>query len=165
MARSTVNIGGYEERFRKLLPRSHDTTLLVLKLVLKGHLLMEELVDELIASLLPNPAALSSTQIKLHDRICLARALLPDGGPALPLDAALTLNILRNKLAHHLEHPQVDQLVATFLRSLEDPAAPPEEFERERVATRLRRGIAFLCGMLAGMVAGLRAVKDRRVVA
>lgn len=34
-----VNINDYEERFGKFLSRSHDTTLLVLK----GHLLMEEL--------------------------------------------------------------------------------------------------------------------------
>ncbi|MBP2304762.1 hypothetical protein GBZ48_10525 [Azospirillum melinis] len=157
MARSTVNIDGYEDRFRKLLPRSQDTTLLVLK----GHLLMEELVNELVTGLLPNPAVFSPTQIRLHDRICLAQALLPNGEAPLPLEAALTLNTLRNRLAHHLEHPQVDQLIAEFLRAFEDPEAL-DEFGTERTATRLRRCIAFLCGMLAGMVAGIRAVKDRK---
>lgn len=57
----------------KHLPRTHHTTLLVLK----GHLLMEELVNDLVVILLPNPATFDPATIHLHSRIRLAEALCP----------------------------------------------------------------------------------------
>jgi hypothetical protein len=63
-----------EARFRRHLPISNRTLI-----VLKGHLLMEESVNEFLASLLPNPAALDLAKLNLSTRIRLVRAHLPEG--------------------------------------------------------------------------------------
>lgn len=66
----------FEERFFAKLPKTDDLTLIVLK----GHLLIEELVNFTINGLLPNPAALKSAQLDCYQRIRLLMALIPDHG-------------------------------------------------------------------------------------
>lgn len=63
-------------RFRRHLPRSNDLILIVLK----GHLLMEEVLDGLIFEQLLNPAALDQVRLTLFERLRRARA----GGPGSP---------------------------------------------------------------------------------
>lgn len=145
----------FTSRFHKHLPRTRDTTLLVLK----GHLLMEELVNDLVVALLPNPAAFDPATIRLHSRIRLAEALLPaDRGSVF--EAALKLNTLRNKLAHHLDHPQVTQLLTDFILLAADPSrlvfgpsassAQASRAKKIVTPTRLRKAIESLCGALYG---------------
>jgi len=50
---------------------SADQTLLVLK----GHLLLEELLQEYISSKVSNPDALKRVQLRFADRLVLAQAL------------------------------------------------------------------------------------------
>jgi hypothetical protein len=152
-----VNAGeeeDFEERFRRHLPRSRDLALIVLK----GHLLMEEAVERLLASLLVNPAALEKIDISVFVRLRLVRALLPAREIYDVLDAAEKLNTLRNKLAHHLEHPHVERLANEFVRSFEDESVPVSEFEKEPMARRLKRCLGFLGGRLTGYAEGRLAI-------
>jgi hypothetical protein len=133
----------FEGRFRRHLPRSNRTLI-----VLKGHLLMEELVNEFLVNLLPNPAALDLSKLNLSTRLRLVRAHLPNGAFNELFDAAEKLNTLRNKLAHHLEHPQIETHTKNFLRAL-NPTNDPE-LDKEPIERRLRGCISFLCGALKG---------------
>jgi hypothetical protein len=95
----------FDSRFRRHFPRrSNDFTLIVLK----GHLLLEESANRLLAALLRRPEAIESANLRFYQKLCLIRALIPAGGRkegsiSRTLDAAEKLNELRNKQAHHLD--------------------------------------------------------------
>jgi hypothetical protein len=98
----------FEGRFRCHFPRrSNDFTLVVLK----GHLLMEESVNRLLAALLYRPEAIEGANLRFYQKLCLIRALAPVGPNGVVFrfaDAAEKLNTMRNKLAHHLDYPQME---------------------------------------------------------
>lgn len=86
-------------RFLTLLPHGKDTELVLLK----GHLLIEEQIHQIIKERLKNPDALKDARIECHQAICLAQSLFPlDYQPWL-WDALKKLNTLRNKVAHNIE--------------------------------------------------------------
>ena len=145
----------FEDRFHKHLPRSNDLTLIVLK----GHLLLEEIINNLLKEILPNPNAISD--FNFYFRLRLVRALLEQTNNDV-LDAAEKLNNLRNKLAHHLEHPKIEKYIREFFRLVETSDIPIDEFEKEATSKRLKRGISFLCGNLNGLTVGYRVAKNVR---
>ncbi|NUB30537.1 hypothetical protein [Azospirillum brasilense] len=85
----------FDERFERLFPTSNDVTLVVLK----GHLLMEEIVNGFMVDLLANPTAIDVDQFRFAQRLRLVRALLPVRHVDALLDSAEKLNTLRNKIA------------------------------------------------------------------
>ena len=87
------------KRYYKHLPPADDMTLLLLK----GHLLIEELIHRLVEGKLAKPGALKTAKLETNDWICLAEALLHDQAPNWLWDALRKLNGIRNKLAHNLE--------------------------------------------------------------
>jgi hypothetical protein len=127
----------FEARLKRHMPRSRDLTLIVLK----GHLLLEESIDHLLAALLRNSAALHPARLSVFARLCLVRALLPLSEEMMK--AAEGLNTLRNKLAHHLEHP-------------DDPA----DFDRIPVARRLKLYIVALCAFFEGAAIGVGVLRQ-----
>jgi hypothetical protein len=107
------------ERYSKHLPKTSDPTLLVLK----GHLLIEELLNKLIDQHLTKPSALTDARLETHQRICLAEALFHDRAHAWVWSALKKLNTIRNQLAHNLEPSGLnDRLLAfhTFVESHRD---------------------------------------------
>jgi hypothetical protein len=151
---------GYEARFKQHMPRSNDLTLIVLK----GHLLLEEAIDTLLVVLLRNATALKPARLSFFARLCLVRALLPQNDGMMK--AAEGLNALRNKLAHHLGHPQVERLTNDFLDHFEnqnhiDPDDPPN-FDCIPVARRLKRYIVMLCAYFHGYAVGVDATKEKK---
>jgi hypothetical protein len=62
------------DRFWRHFPRRSEDVALV---VLKGHLLLEESVNSLLASLLLFPEAIEGANLRFHQKLCLIEALLP----------------------------------------------------------------------------------------
>jgi hypothetical protein len=125
----------FDARFRQHFPKQSNDFALV---VLKGHLLLEESVNRLLSVLLCNPGDIEGANLRFHQKLCLIRALIP--ARINLVDAAEKLNILRNRLAHNLNHPQVEVLVKDFLSLLE-----VNKDEAEPLIDRLKRAIIFLC--------------------
>jgi hypothetical protein len=148
----------FEARLKRHMPRSRDLTLIVLK----GHLLLEESIDHLLAALLRNSAALHPARLSVFARLCLVRALLPLSEEMMK--AAEGLNTLRNKLAHHLEHPQVERLTNDFLYQFENPnhidPDDPADFDRIPVARRLKLYIVALCAFFEGAAIGVGVLRQ-----
>ncbi len=86
-------------KFYKLLPRSEDASLVILKL----HLLVEEQVRAFIDERLPNKEALEGAKLECHQAICLAESLSTEDIHPNVWEAARKLNSLRNQIAHNLE--------------------------------------------------------------
>jgi hypothetical protein len=104
------------QRHNEHFPSESDLTLQVLK----GHLLVEELLRELFILQLQFPAALKGkggTSLDCHRIICLVQAITPysDKEPWIWL-AARKLNKVRNNLAHKLSHENLGQEVANLIK-------------------------------------------------
>ena len=86
-------------RFYKLIPRSEDSAIVILKI----HLLVEEQVRAFVNERIANSASLTQADLTCHQAICLAEALCTEDIHPQLWEAARKLNELRNKIAHNLE--------------------------------------------------------------
>jgi hypothetical protein len=91
-----------------------DTTDRVL-VVLKGHLLVEELLRAYIEKHVRRPAALADARLTFHQCLCIARAFDNDPSREKLWLVIEKLNGLRNKFAHSLEPKDVERSVAEFI--------------------------------------------------
>lgn len=143
------------ERVRAHLPIGSDLTLIALK----GHLLAEEALDDLIRVYCKSPEHLEDIEIRFQVKARLARALsghIVWIGLWPLLDA---LNTVRNDLAHNLDSPKLRDRVIRFL-SLRRELAPLlydpkiDSSNWDALAERFRSDIALLLGQLtaAGMM-------------
>jgi hypothetical protein len=139
------------ERVRKYLPAGNDLTLIALK----GHLLAEEALDDLIRFYCRQPEHLDDVEIRFMVKARMARALsghIVWTGLWPLIDA---LNSVRNNLAHNLESPKLRDRVIRFLNLrkelaplLYDPDIDPDNWDA--VAERFRSDISLLLGQLTG---------------
>jgi hypothetical protein len=86
-------------KFYKLLPRSEDASLVILKL----HLLVEEQIRAFVDERLQTKKALENAKLECHQAICLAEALSSEDIHSNSWEAARKLNSLRNQIAHSIE--------------------------------------------------------------
>ncbi|MBF7728750.1 hypothetical protein [Pseudomonas sp. N040] len=105
------------DRFDAHLPAIDDPILVVLK----GHLLAEEILENLIKAKCRKPETLDNVEIGFFLKAKLARALVGDthsNGLIFPTsvwDMLEALNSLRNELAHALEPKKLDAKIQRFL--------------------------------------------------
>jgi len=128
-----------QERFKRFhthLPSVDDPTLVVLK----GHLLAEEILENLIRAKCRMPEALDGIEIGFFLKAKLARALIGkshQNGIILP-DAIWTmleaLNALRNELAHALEPKKLEAKIQRFLSSAPKSSKKPRRDEAPNIA-------------------------------
>lgn len=131
------------ERLIKHLPEDFD----VMLVTLKGHLLLEEQLNDYIDRAFPHPEALKGLQLGFNVKVRLAHAM-SRGWPQSVWDALATLNKIRNSLAHKIEDANVRVLMQQFVTQSRqagwDPGDDEEDLEGEYVLC-----IAFFVGMLA----------------
>lgn len=143
------------ERFLRHMPKSDDLTLVVLK----GHLLVEEEINETLVSRLREPKVLFAARLSFSQRLAVLKALSgSDKDQPFRFTAIEHLNTLRNQLAHNLEPRELEKRVKTFLAELEAPGKE-KEFAKETLGRRLKRCIALLCGELSGWNKAVRALQ------
>ena len=132
------------DRFKRLMPSSDDMTLVTLK----GHLLAEEMLDEIIRSRCRAPSVLDEVNLSFFIKSRLARALV---GPPFNNNKAWemldALNELRNDLAHKLEstkfQARVDKLHKTVGFLTIDASVKP--------GRAVKMSISFLLGRLSAV--------------
>lgn len=135
------------ERFNRLMPKTDDLTLVVLK----SHLLIEEQFNELIDWLFVNPKAMRARGLRFFDRINIVRACFaPTDRAQGCFDLVERLNTIRNKIAHHVEHPDVERLIDEFIRDVDISAYKEQwaEYESRTVAARLSIRAALIYSRL-----------------
>lgn len=133
-------------RITRHLPEVDDRTLIVLR----GHLILEAELNDLLEDELAESEAVIDGPFSFAQRLAVLRAVLGEADyRRLNLPAVEVLNRLRNKLAHHLEHERVDDLVQTFLHAAlrpEDAKAMAGRGESYRLRYALARLAAGLTG-------------------
>ena len=102
-------------RFLKLLPHGKDLTLVILK----GHLLIEEQVWQIIDERVGKPDALrKNVKFDCHQAICIAEALCPQEQEPWLWEAVKKLNKIRNEIAHKTEPVGIEDRVDDFVNSV-----------------------------------------------
>jgi len=105
-------------RFMELLPSGEDTTLVVLK----GHLLLEELLTDIIEITLKtrNPLRITVTQNMMFARkleLCWALSQ-SESVPEQAWQSLKCLNAVRNKMSHHVEPSGISDSINNFIRDV-----------------------------------------------
>jgi len=135
-----------ENRFKRLIPRSQDCTVILLK----GHLLIEEQLQALVAALVKDSRPLGDARLTFHQWLCMGRALAPGGTGADIWKFVEQLNQTRNELAHNAEVAEFDQKVDDLIKFYAEDGFTGSSTARDR-AFRLRATLALVCGILHGM--------------
>ena len=134
------------DRVFQHLPRGDDMTMTALK----GHLLVEELLDEIIWAHCRSPEVLEDVEIRFPAKIKLVLALTGTNELSVVWGLCGKLNALRNALAHKIEHPLAQKRLNAFFSAFEGA-----HFEWRPSAARdandLWDGIAFLIGAIQGV--------------
>jgi len=113
------------------LPHYQDSAILIL---LKGHLLVEELLRAYIERKVPNPSAIKHEQLLFAKCLMFCRALTSPKVRSWGFDAAKKLNDVRNEVAHELESTELKEKLEAFVVLVEQHSKgsvfpPPERGE------------------------------------
>src|SRR4051812_19131504 len=98
------------QRMAAHLPKENDLTLLVLK----GHLLMEERLFELLEASVTRPEFVTEVNLRTGQLISLTKAMHWSDQWAWVWEMASALNQLRNQLAHRLEPKDIERRLEQF---------------------------------------------------
>lgn len=109
------------DRFKKYFPKTDDITLIVLK----GHLLLEEQLNGLVEVMVRSPEVLFQGErlFTFYQKIRLVESLL---GKSNTNSDSIWLNIekineIRNKLAHKLDIPELEDKIDKFINPRSEP--------------------------------------------
>lgn len=137
-------VNARRERFRAHLPDSSDLALITLK----GHLLVEEILDDIIALHCKKPSALSEANMPFYLKARLAHALVGDDSlPCQVWPMIDALRVLRNELAHKLDSPKLKTAVSKFIAIT---FGTTEHFDKDASTDyNLKMSMGYMYGYLA----------------
>lgn len=111
--------------------------------ILRAHLLVEERLRDILARLSQAPEELKGARLSFHQALCLCRAVIGrQDDPAW--DFMVRLNEVRNRIAHHLDPGDFDELLGSVVTKLRSDYA-------DRLKTplgRFRMAVVYTCGYL-----------------
>jgi hypothetical protein len=99
-------------RFQRYLPSDRDPVLVILKC----HLLIEELLRALVDRRVNEPSALNDARLSFNQYRCLAKAFIAHPKFDWLWEAIKKLNSVRNALAHKLEPHEIDVRIAELIK-------------------------------------------------
>jgi uncharacterized protein YutE (UPF0331/DUF86 family) len=137
-------------RYLAILEESEDLT----ALILKGHLVVEELLTSGIEAYCQDVDQLKKANLRFAQKLPLLRALerLPVVNPRF-WDAIARLNRLRNELAHNLESSRIDEISGTFVKAVEAASSVGTKFpEPKESREALSQALSFIIGGLEVLV-------------
>lgn len=136
------------QRFRKHFPRTGDLTLIVLK----GHLLIEEEINDLLIHLTKNIKHLDKADVTCYQKICLVESLLLSGSiKGTCFETIEKINSLRNKIAHKLEPNALEAKVRNVINCM-FPDIKDDLTDTDKQINYLKIVFGTLIGQLSSIV-------------
>jgi len=135
-------------RVVKHLPPDGDLSLIVLK----GHLLVEELLFILVRSAVKYTEAISAANLSFYNLASIAKALFYEGHLGPVWDAIFELNTLRNTLAHNLEPPDLEKKLRCFGQVGSGGHAVAGNLVLSDPQSVIGNSIAVICGVLIDFI-------------
>lgn len=120
-------------------------------IILKGHLLVEELLRAYVDTRLPNASAFHHRQFSFCRCVMIAKALTVPSNASWVFEGATKLNSLRNDIAHNLDPNEYSTHMADFLSWIEGHEADPTVRVSERGEARLYLAVTHLFHSLSDM--------------
>ncbi len=135
------------QRFSKHFPKTGDITLIVLK----GHLLIEEEINDLLFQFMKNKKHIKKARMTSYQKICLVESLLLKGNTkGTCFEIVEKINTLRNDIAHKLEPKELEARIVKILYVM----FPNDKLELEKTDKMIKYleiCIASLIGQLSYM--------------
>ncbi len=138
-----------DPHFRRLIthmPSTFDFTMVTLK----GHLLLEEQLNNYVNGFMLKPHVLNSPRLPFDLKIKLAHALSGDFPNPAVWDALHVLNKIRNSLAHRLDDQNLNNLQAEFIRQVTAAGFEHAGIDQEGEDVQYFARITYLVGLLVG---------------
>ncbi len=145
----------YFDKLKVHLPIAKDPTVVILR----GHLLIEELLDDIISFYLKEPSAINDARLTFFQKMRLAQGILGKKNDDSTWKVIEALNRLRNQISHRLPDANLIDKMNPILKAIfedEFDQIPEDIYSKSKA---LRKGIIFHCAMLSGMIEGMKAVK------
>jgi hypothetical protein len=145
-------IDKWEDQYARYLPKSDDLSLVTLK----GHLLVESILYEIIKAYCRDSHPLAQANLRFYQKTKIARALIGSFYPEEIWDSILALNSLRNELVHTLEPRKLRKQVRQFLslrysQNQESVSRRVSLRTESTMAKEVYGSIAYLIGALSVM--------------
>lgn len=138
------------ERFQELVGLRPGADVQVV--LLKGHLLIEELLQSFVEKAVPNPEPLAEARLTFLQRLALAHALHREPtrfGYGWVWAAVRSLNRLRNQMVHNVNPRDFEREVAKFATTVEEqlpfPIVPGEGAEYQMAKCGFMLSVLNLC--------------------
>jgi len=148
----------FEQVFGHLREFSH--------IALKGHLLVEESLDRIIARHCRAASVLDEVDMSFYVKAKLATALVGDSHYGVLWDLVWKLHLIRVEIAQKVESPRASQLIREFVEAKSRWASEPRQAvtNDDQLRSRFADSIAHVLGVLADVEANLRdeAARGRR---
>jgi len=125
------------ERFQTHLPAGKDAELLILK----GHLLVERLLEKYVSQNVAHSAELQQAGFRFAQKLAIVAALHTQTESAWLWSSLRTFNRLRNELAHQIEGSKYNALLEQFVVQVEASPELPQLEPPSDVTARLHRAI------------------------
>src|SRR2546425_6639383 len=133
---TSVNVDPLEQIGRHL-DKTDDPTLLILR----AHLLVEERLRDVLGRICRSPDELRAARLSFHQVRCLCRAVVGrHDEPAW--DFVARLNEVRNRMAHHLDPGDLDELLGSVVAKLR----PDYGHQLATPVDRFRLAAVYACG-------------------
>jgi hypothetical protein len=135
-------------RVIKHLPKDGDLSLIILK----GHLLIEELLFALVSSAARDPSAIASARLGYYELASVAKALFYEKRMGPVWGAMFELNKLRNTFAHNLEPPDLKEKLQRFAAVGSGGHAKAAALLASDPVGVMVNSIEVMCGVLIGLL-------------
>lgn len=116
-------------------------------LLLKGHLLVEEVLNELVEKVVPQPNSIKSAKLSYHQVLKIAESIYFQQDRQWMWGASEKLNKIRNLLSHNLEPKKLGEEINDFIFK-----CTPSYVKNEGVSIDLKT--ALIC-LYTGMASNL----------
>lgn len=149
----------YFEKLKSHLPVVKDPTVVILR----GHLLIEELLEELLTTSLTDATAIRDARLTFFQKLCLARGLIGIVNMEDVWKPLELLNGLRNTISHRLPDDALSIKLDPVLKAFfpyDYEEIPNDIYSKSKA---LRKGIIFHCAELSGFLEGLKAASNDRL--
>jgi hypothetical protein len=157
------DLEGLFQRYRTHLHPRDDLSIVILK----GHLLFEELLDRIITRFLPHGEFARQANLRFSQKLALAQGMCLSNHDAKMWDLIGALNRLRNDLAHQLESDKFDSKLDDVLSlhleiSVNDPDTG--DIKTWSPEHQMHAAVVFILGFLDSFekdVSGYALMRDR----
>ena len=141
-----------EHEFKKIIQENLEGIEDIELVLLKGHLVIEQLLTEMLELNMSEPERLKIINPMFAKKLEMYLAFEGNSVISSGLEAILKeMNILRNKLAHNLNHPGFNELLISWTqraarKRIEDPEN--KQIVKETLISAISQISAFLAGVV-----------------